>query len=100
MQTVQRRKVTIVAESILEDRLLGELRALGASGFTVMDVRGEGSRGRRTMDLGGRNIRVEVVAGVALAEAILAHVADHYFEHFAVIAWVDDVEVVRGDKYA
>ena len=100
MQTVSRRKITIVAEALLEDRMLRELRGLGATGFTVMDVRGEGSRGRRTIDLGGRNVRVEVVAGAALADAILAHVAEHYFEHFAVIAWVDDVEVVRGDKYA
>jgi nitrogen regulatory protein P-II 2 len=99
MQTVDRRKITIVAESVLEDRILRELRSLGATGYTITDARGEGSRGRRTMDLGGRNIRVEVVAGAALADAILAHVAEHYFEHFAVIAWVDDVEVVRGDKY-
>ena len=100
MQTVERRKITIVAEAVLEDRLLRELRALGATGYTITDARGAGSRGRRTMDLGGRNIRVEVIATAALADAILAHVAEHYFEHFAVIAWVDDVAVVRGDKYA
>lgn len=99
METIPRRKITIVAEAVLEDRMLRELRALGATGFTVMDVRGEGSRGRRTLDLGGRNVRVEVVAGMELADRILAHVAEHYFEHYAVIAWADDVEVVRGDKY-
>ena len=100
MHTVPRRKVTIVAESLLEDRLAKELQALGATGCTVTDARGAGAREVRALDLGGRNVRVEVVAGAAVADAILAHVAEHYFEHYAVIAWVDDVEVVRGDKYA
>jgi nitrogen regulatory protein P-II 2 len=35
-----------------------------------------------------------------VAERILARVAEEYFAHYAVIAWVEDVEVVRGDKYA
>ena len=52
MPTVMLRKVTIVAEALLEDRMLRELRALGARGFTIAEVRGEGSRGIRASDRG------------------------------------------------
>jgi len=99
MHTVPRRKVTIVAEALLEDRIVREIRALGARGFTIAETRGEGSRGVRASDWEGRNVRIETIVGGEVATAILAHVADHYFAHYAVIAWVDDVEVVRGDKY-
>lgn len=99
MHTVPRRKVTIVAEAILEDRVSRELRAIGAHGFTITEARGEGSRGVRAQDWEGRNIRLETIVSAEVADAILTHVAEHYFENFAVIAWVDDVEVVRGEKY-
>lgn len=100
MNTVPLRKVTIVAEALLEDRILREVRGLGARGFTVSETRGDGSRGVRASDWEGRNSRIEMIVGFETADAILAHVAEHYFEFYAVIAWVEDVEVVRGDKYA
>lgn len=99
MHLVHRRKVTIVAEAILEDRIARDLRSLGAHGFTITEARGEGSRGVRAQDWEGRNVRIESIASDEVAGAVLEHVAEHYFAHFAVIAWVDDVEVVRGDKY-
>jgi nitrogen regulatory protein P-II 2 len=100
MHTTPLRKITIVAEALLEERLLRDMRGLGARGFTISDVRGEGSRGVRASEWEGRNVRIESIVSAAAADAILHHVADQYFAHFAVIAWVEDVEVVRGDKYA
>jgi nitrogen regulatory protein PII len=99
MPTVPLRKITIVAEALLEDRLLRDLQSLGARGWTITESRGKGSRGTRAADFEGPNVRIETIVGPAVADRILVHVAEHYFEHFAVIAWVDDVEVVRGDKY-
>jgi nitrogen regulatory protein PII len=99
MRTVRLRKVTIVAEALLEERLLLELRERGARGFTVGEARGEGSRGVRASDWEGRNVRIETLVSPEAADAILSHVAEAYFPHFAVVAWVEDVEVVRGDKY-
>ena len=99
MITVGLKKVTIIAEAVLEPRLLHEIRALGATGYTVGEVRGEGSRGMRSSDWEGDNVKVETLVGAATADRILEHVAADYFEHYAVIAWVTDVQVVRGDKY-
>jgi nitrogen regulatory protein PII len=100
MKTVPLRKVTIVAEALLESRLLGDVRDCGARGFTLTEVRGEGSRGVRASEWEGRNVRIETLVAPDVADRILAHVAEVYFPRFAVVAWVEDVEVVRGDKYA
>lgn len=99
MHTTKLKKVTVVAESVLEDHLLRELRALGARGYTITEVRGEGSRGMRTMELGGKNVRVELLVGPEVADRILEHLAERYFPHYAVVAYVENVEVVRGEKY-
>ena len=100
MKTVPLRKVTIVAEAFLEERLLREVRERGARGFTLTEARGEGSRGVRASEWEGRNLRLETLVTEEVADRILAHVAEVYFPHFAVVAWIEDVEVVRGDKYA
>ena len=99
MELVRLRLVTIIAEAVLERRLLPALAELGARGYTVAEVDGEGSRGVRAGDWEGPNLRIETVVSDPVAEAILAHLADHYFENYAVIAFVSDVEVVRGNKY-
>ncbi|HEX9165866.1 MAG TPA: hypothetical protein VF862_08125 [Gemmatimonadales bacterium] len=93
------RLVTIVAEPVLESRLVRDLKALGASGWTLTESRGEGSRGMRASDVPGEGIRLEVVASPETADRIVAHVAEHYFPNYAVIAWVCEVQVVRGEKY-
>lgn len=93
------RLVTLVAERLLEDRLLDKLRDLGAKGFTITDVRGRGSRGVRADDWEGRNVKIESVVSADVAQRIVEHVAERYFEHYAVIVYVQDVDVVRGEKY-
>jgi nitrogen regulatory protein P-II 2 len=91
--------VTIVAESVLTEPLLAHLKSLGATGYTITDARGEGSRGRRVGELPGDNQRIEVLAGPALADRILDLLAVQYFPNYAIVAWVSDVVVVRGEKY-
>lgn len=97
--TVRLSLVTVVAEAVLERRLLRDLRTLGVSGFTVTPAHGEGSRGSRTGDIEGGNVRVESIVHPDLAATILRHVEAHYFAHYAVIVWVSEVGVLRGDKY-
>lgn len=99
MQRKALKLVTIVAEAILENQLLDDLRHLGATGYSIGQVRGEGSRGVRASEWEGSNIRIEAIVSPATAEAILDHVARTYFEHYAVIAYTHDVDVVRGEKY-
>jgi hypothetical protein len=99
MATCSLKLVTIVAEAVLEPRLIEQIKQFGAKGYSISEVRGEGSRGVRASDWEGRNIRIETLVGPPVAERILDHLVAHYFEHYAVIAWVSDVAVVRGEKY-
>jgi hypothetical protein len=53
----------------------------------------------RTSEWEGGNIRLETIVSPAVADKILERLAEAYFANYAVIAFVDTVEVVRGDKY-
>jgi nitrogen regulatory protein P-II 2 len=99
MHTVPLSIVTIVAEPVLEDRLVHDLRRLGVTGHTITDARGEGSRGVRASDPPGVAIRLEVAASAEVADRVLTHLATEYFPHYAVIAWLSEARVVRGEKY-
>lgn len=99
MDTQPLKLVTVVAESILEHRLLDMLRDKGARGYTLTKVTGQGSRGVRASEWEGRNIKIETLVGPQVADTILEHLARRFFPHYAVVAYVQTVEVVRGEKY-
>ena len=92
--------VTIVAEAVLRERLAELVLGAGASGYTLSDATGQGSRARRsTTVLDGENVRLEALASDEVAERVLEVLAREYFPHYAVVAWIADVEVVRGGKF-
>lgn len=96
---VEVRLVTIVAESVLAASIVAALRELGVSGYTLTEARGQGSRGRRTGEIPGDNVHIEVLASAATAERILATVSERWFADYAVVAWVTTASVVRGSKF-
>jgi len=53
----------------------------------------------RASEWEGNNIRLETIVSPAVAEKILSHLAEVYFANYAVVAFTENVEVVRGDKY-
>ena len=93
-------KVTVIAERLLKDQLLTLIRDKGATGYTLTLVEGEGSRGVRASDWEGRNIKIETIVSAEVADQIFDALADEYFNDFAVIAWLDEVKVLRGNKFA
>lgn len=92
--------LTIVTEAAIESALLADLDRLGAHGYTVSDARGRGSRGVRDAQWDeAANIRVEIVCGRSLAEKLLGHLHDHYYDDYAMIAFMHEVEVLRPEKF-
>lgn len=91
--------VTIVAESILEGRLIDDLRAAGALGWTIASVHGEGPRGRRVSDFEGGNVRVETLVAEDVAERIWSRLAEAYFPNYAITAWTYNAQVARPGRY-
>ena len=95
---VERRVVTVIAEAVLRDRLLRDLRGWGVGGLTV--VRAEGDPfGSRVGDVEGGFLRIECVVASATAERVLDGLAERYLTRFKVVAYDHPVRVVRGAKY-
>ncbi len=100
MSRTRLKLVTIIAEPVLEERLVGELHALGARGHTVSLAHGAGTRGLHAADPPGQSVRIECLVIPEVAERILDHVAGHYFADYSLVAFVSEVEVVRAGKYS
>lgn len=91
--------ITIVAEGVLRDRLLRELLRLGARGYTVSEVHGHGQSGISEQFWTGAQVRIEVLVAPAVADRIMAHLHEHYFDTYSVIAYLAEVRVARAEKY-
>lgn len=92
-------KLSLIAERVLRDDLLKLLRKHGASGWTITQVEGEGSRGVRATEWEGRNVQIDTLVSKEIADAIMEEVSDKYFEDWAVIAYTVEARVLRGGKY-
>jgi len=100
MEQFPRRLLTVITEAVLERELIAELDSLGVRGYTITDARGRGGRGRRQSDWAQEgNIRVEVVCEAALAERIAARLRERYYDHYAMILFLQDVSVLRPEKF-
>ena len=69
--------VTVVAEAVLEHRLVRDVAACGAHGWTVCDARGRGSRGVRADEFEGSNVRLEALVSAEVASRFLEVLARH-----------------------
>ena len=100
MSMEHRKLLTIVTEAALEHELVREIERLGAHGYTVTDARGQGSRGVRNAvwDLSA-NIRIEVICAAHTAHAIAAALRERYYDNYAMILFIGDVEVLRPEKF-
>jgi len=100
VNTIFMKRVTIIGDESVHYRIAEELREFGVTGYTSAPVQGLGAKGARPRHGESGNVRIEVIASPELAKQILDHVAKNYFEKYAMIAFLDDVEVVRGEKFS
>jgi nitrogen regulatory protein P-II 2 len=83
--------LTIVAESLIESRLIEDLVSCGVVGWTLTSTRGAGPENRRLSEVEGGNVKFEVLGSDLLSS--------RYFPHYAVTAWQSSVLVSRLDRY-
>jgi nitrogen regulatory protein PII len=98
--TEKKTLLTIVTESVVEPTLLRELERMGVKGYTVSDARGMGSRGARDaawQELA--NIRIEIICARAQAEEVLEYLQTRYFKDYAMVSFLQEVEVLRAAKF-
>ena len=101
MKLVGLKLVTVVGEALVMEDIAKQGLALGATGHTLTEVAGHGARSDRNIggSSGAKTLKLEFVVSESVAVAILDHVSDTYFEHYAIVAWVSEVQVLRGDQY-
>jgi nitrogen regulatory protein PII len=100
MDLVKRKLVTIITEANLQNILIGDFKKMDFAGYTISEATGEGDRGVRQGDWEqNRNIRVEIVCEEGKAHTLLEHLTETYFQDYAMITFISEVEVVRPDKF-
>jgi nitrogen regulatory protein PII len=101
MMNNDRKLVTIITEAVLEAALCDFLADLGASGYTVTNARGSGSRGVRSAGWSASsNVRIEVVCSEEMASVIAKQVSERYYADYAMILFESDIHVLRPDKFS
>ncbi len=91
--------VTVVCEPVLATSLVTTIRSLGATGFTISDVRGEGSGEKNSGEVPNEKVKIEVVADIELAKEIMDEVAKNYFANYSLIIYASEIEVIRQAKF-
>jgi nitrogen regulatory protein PII len=94
------KRVTIICESILEERVLELLHEAGAQGHTAFAVRGGGNQGERYADIAETaNVQIDVILKPSNAELLLQRLQSELFADYAMVAYESDVRVLRPDKF-
>ena len=100
MTTHAMKLVTIVCEAYAKAAVTKLLRDVGAHGYTLFAVEGDGSRGRREADIPEfTNIQVEVIVPPEVAQILLTRLEKEFFSRYGMIAFESVVRVLRPNKF-
>lgn len=94
------KKLIIITEKLLLKKIGKIIDEAGATGYTVLETGGKGSRNARSSGRAGvsdttSNIKFEVLTeSREMALEISDKVAAHFFNDYAGIAYICDVEVL------
>lgn len=106
MKLQQATKLVIITESFIAGRVCRVIEMCGATGYTVVAAGGKGSHNlHATSDRASviqefTNVKIEVILiDRAAAESIIQRVADDCFHDYSGIMYLEDVEVLRSEKF-
>jgi len=87
--------LTIIGETVLKDAILKLLKSYNVNDYTITQVQGEGSHGRRTGDIVGYNTNIEIktILSLEVSNDILQSIKDYQGTQ-AVIAFRSHVETL------
>jgi nitrogen regulatory protein PII len=93
--------LTIIAESILMEQVCKLALEAGATGYTMTDCIGSGTKGIRTgtMDM-DKNVRIEILARQETAETIMEQVEKRFAQNYALTLFTQTVTALTyGHPY-
>ncbi|MEM9880440.1 MAG: DUF3240 family protein [Pseudomonadota bacterium] len=98
-------KVTIIAEQLLQDKLIDAIEAAGAKGYTIVDGSGKGQHLTRASDRAVivsdfSIIRIEaIMADDAQAHALATDVRDRFFTQQSGIVYLSQIEIIERERF-
>ncbi|WP_298913144.1 DUF3240 family protein [uncultured Algimonas sp.] len=98
-------KLTVIAERLLQDRLIDMLYAGGAKGHTLFDGSGKGEHGDRVGDRASvihdfTIVQIDAVFGKDhQARKVAEEIAEDVFIDYAGIVYLSPVEVIRAKRF-
>ena len=98
-------KLVIVTEKVLLKKIAKIIDEAGATGYTVVDAGGKGSRnvrssGQPTVSDNFSNIKLEVLTrNRDMAVKISDRVAAQFFDDYSGIAYICEAEVLHAHKF-
>ncbi|WP_448574017.1 P-II family nitrogen regulator [Trichothermofontia sp.] len=99
------KKLVIVTEKVLLKKIAAIIEEAGASGYTVLETGGKGSRnvrstGHPNVSDTTANIKFEVLTpDRIMAQTIASQVAEKFFTDFAGMIYLCDAEVLYGQSF-
>jgi nitrogen regulatory protein PII len=99
------KKIVIITEKLITEDVTSIIDECGATGYSISSVGGKGSRGKRSADRDvladtSANIRIEVIVpNEAMARKIAERIAKEYLINYSGIMFLEDVEVLRPEKF-
>jgi nitrogen regulatory protein PII len=102
--THKAKKVVIITEKLITDQVTKLIDECGATGYTITDAGGKGSRGMRTnrgnVTDAYVNVKIQVItASEEVADKIATRVAEEFFNNYSGITFLEDVEIIRPQKF-
>lgn len=87
--------LTIIAETVLKDAIVNLFKKNNVSGYTINQVQGEGSHGKRLGDIAGYNTNIEIktIVSLEVSDSIFWSIKDYQGKH-ALIAFRQNVEAL------
>lgn len=88
--------ITIIGESVLKESIIQMLKSFDISGYTLNQVQGEGSHGKRMGDISGYNTNIEIktIVPKEVSDEIFTILKEHKGRH-AFIAFRQQVEALQ-----
>ena len=99
MKLINFKLVTIICEPVLSSSILTISQELGATGFTVTDVRGQGNGEKSSGEIPDLKSKLEIVAEPQLALKIMKELAEQFFENYSLITYSSDISILRPEKF-
>ena len=100
------KKIVIISERLILEKICELIEETDATGYTITSVGGKGSRDVRSVSPSTNvvgdfsKVKIEVIVkDDALATHIVQSVVGKFFDNYSGIAFVEEVEILRGEKF-